>query len=291
MSLLADEPFGTVDSMEELFAIAAAMEQVAIDGYSALAARMRHENQPDLAAVFDRLVAEESAHLANVDHWSKAVLGKAPDDSTAGWDPGASFDDEGADQIAPELLSAYRAFSIAVRNEERAFAFWTYLAAKAGSDALRAACEQMAREELGHIATLRRERRRAFHAQGGPRTRWTTIALEQRLAELLSDAAAKSGAEWMAVHADGARRRSGALLDRPLGDRPLPLAHSPEGAGDRMLPCAELLLDCYLDLAERLPSQDDRDRAQVFAAEVLGTLQAIRSVAPAARASGRGAGQ
>ena len=65
----------------------------------------------------------------------------------------------------PRLLSAYRALSMAVRNEERAFAFWSYVAAHAGDADIRHAAETMAHEELGHVATLRRERRSAFHAE------------------------------------------------------------------------------------------------------------------------------
>ena len=273
MSLLTSEPYGSVDSMEELFAIAAEMEQAAIDGYSSLALRMRRENRPDLAEVFDRLVEEERMHRVNVDRWSDEVTGKAPDKSRLGWDPGPSFDDEGAGMVAPELLSAYRAFAIAVRNEERAFAFWSYLAARAGSAELQAACEQMAREELGHVATLRRERRRAFHLEksapaGG--ADFTPEALERRLAELLD---AEGGLEH---HAASARERAGALLVAPLGDSPLLKQVQTEASG-RLLPCTELLFECYLDLAERLPSQEERDRAQAFAAQLLDCLSAVRA--------------
>jgi len=279
MSALTSEPYGTVDSMAELFAIAAEMEQAAIDGYSSLAARMRREQRPELAEVFDRLVDEETMHRANVDHWSRAVVGTPPDRSALGWDPGPSFDDEGIGVVAPELLSAYRAFAVAVRNEERAFAFWTHLAAHAGSAELRAACEQMAREELGHVATLRRERRRAFHlrktAPAAGATRWTLPALEHRLAELLRGAAA-TPAGSAERHAGAAEKRAGALLARPLGHSPL-LEHVSADAAERLLPCTELLFECYLDLAERLPSEEERGRAQTFAAQLLDCLSAVRS--------------
>lgn len=284
MSLLASEPYGNVDSMEQLFAIAAEMEQAAIDGYSRLAERMRRENRPELAEVFDHLVDEEKTHRENVDHWSNAVIGKAPDRSVLGWDPGPSFDDEGAGAIAPELLSGYRAFAIAVRNEERAFAFWSYLAARAGSDELRAACEQMAREELAHVETLRRERRRAFHVQrsatSATATGWTAEALERRLADLLSDAAGRPGAVGLERYAAEAGERAAALRVAPLGESPL-LAHVPADAAERLLPCTELLFEYYLDLAERLPSQEERDRAQAFAAQLLDCLSAVRDDAAA----------
>lgn len=282
MPMLTHEPYGSVDSMEELFAIAAEMEQAAIDGYSRLAERMRREHRPDLADVFDGLVGEERAHLANIEHWSNAVLGKAPDKSVLGWDPRVSFDDEGAGAIAPELLSAYKAFAIAVRNEERAFAFWSYLAAQAGSGALRAACEDMAREELAHVATLRRERRRAFHARRNEpvstATGWAPATLERRLADLLRSAAGKPGAQGLERYIAEAGARADALSLAPLGDSPL-LAHVSTDAAERLLPCTELLFEYYLDMAERLSSQEERDRAQAFAAQLLDCLSAARAIA------------
>ena len=48
------------------------------------------------------------------------------------------------------------------QNKERAFAFYTYVAAEAGSPGIRALAEDSARDELEHAAFLRRERRRAF---------------------------------------------------------------------------------------------------------------------------------
>ena len=280
MSRLTSEPIGTVESMAQLFAIAAAMEQAAIDGYTKLANHMREENRLDLAEVFDRLIAEERDHLANVTRWSNAVTGAPPDRSLAGWDPQASFDDEDADIIAPELLSAYRAFSIAVRNEERAFSFWSYLAAQTSAGELRAAAEQMAREELEHVATLRRERRRAFHAQressAATTQRWTLEALERRLAELVDAIARTASLDELTACAVEAGARADALADAPLDDSPM-LRRIPEAATERALPCAELVLECYLDLSERLDSQDDRDRAQTSAAQLLQCLSAIRN--------------
>ena len=69
--------------------------------------------------------------------------------------------------------------------------------------------------------------------------------------------------------------RADALAHAPLGDSPL-LARIPNAATERAAPCAELLLEGYLDLSERLDSQDDRDRAQAAAAQLLQCLSAIR---------------
>ena len=81
MPRLESEPSMSVDSLEELFAIAQAMEQEAVAGYQELARRMHRENRPGLAAVFERLVAEETMHLGNVSQWSRRLTGKEPDPS------------------------------------------------------------------------------------------------------------------------------------------------------------------------------------------------------------------
>jgi rubrerythrin len=283
MSLLKSEPFAAVTSMDELLAIAYAMEQEAIDGYSKLADHMRRENRPAMVAVFERLVGEESRHLGNVVHWSEKVSGRRPDLARLQWEPADTFDDEGAGSIAPELLSAYRVFAMAVRNEERAFLFWTYVAAQTDQDQLRRAAEQMAHEELGHLTTLRRERRRAFHAEQDAKPRAPALdlpELEMRLATLLEAAAAKDSrteASSLEELAREARERSSGIVQRPFGPSPL-LSNgvAPEVSG-RIAPLCELLLDCYLDFGERLPDQDGRSRAQQFAAGAVRCRSALRT--------------
>lgn len=285
MPILKAEPFAGVETMDELLGIAYAMEQEAIAGYSALAARMRQENEPELAAVFDRLVEEESRHLGNVVGWSEKISGKAPDLGNVRWELAPTFDDEGAGTVAPELLSAYRAFSMAVRNEERAFVFWTYVAAQTDRQPLREAAERMAHEELGHLATLRRERRRAFHTERPsilPTAEERDLAvLERRLAEHLEAAAsaATDDAAPLAEQARRARERSDSLARKPLGDSPLLRGGVAADVAARMVPLCELLLDCYLDFAERLPEESERNRAQAFAAGTIQCRSALRHLA------------
>src|SRR5437868_944502 len=101
-----------------------------------------------------------------VAQWSRRKSGKAPDPSEVRWELPATFDEETAGELAGSALATpYRALSMAVRNEERAFALWTYIAAQAEDPAIRQAAETMAREELEHVSLLRRARRRAYHAQ------------------------------------------------------------------------------------------------------------------------------
>ncbi|RVL56867.1 ferritin-like domain-containing protein [Sinorhizobium meliloti] len=264
-------------SMTELLSFARAMEQEAVDGYIALAARMRAEERPDLAAVVDGLVAEEEGHLGKVDQW----LGEgAPEPISL---PEPLFDDEGAGVVAPELLTSYRAFSMAVRNEERAFVFWTYAAAHAPSEEIRQAAERLAREELGHVATLRRERRRAFHemrhAEAGS-VREDLPTLEGRLSELLiriPAAALGDTAERLRGLANEAQERATALIAMPPGETPL-LQHVPGNVTGRLVALCEFLLDCYLDLAEHESTEAARARMQRFASDIIRCLYAAREL-------------
>ena len=284
MSLLKSEPFAAVRSMEELLAIAFRMEEEAIENYTELAERMRREGRPDMIPVFEHLRNEEDGHLKNVVEWSHRISGSGPDLANLKWVPAETFDDEGAGAIAPELLSAYRAFSTAVRNEERAFLFWTYVAAQADQETLRQSAEQMAREELGHLAVLRRERRAAFHAERGARNGNGPAelpSLELRFSDLLQNAAGRgAGAEdSFRAPIEEARIRSAALARSPLGATPLLTHGVPQEVASRLVPLCELLLDCYLDLGDHLPEEEARARVQGYAAELIRCRAAIRAVA------------
>jgi rubrerythrin len=90
------------------------------------------------------------------------LLGHAPRSIEVGWDLPPTYDE---DEARGATLSAYQALAFAVRNEERAFGFYTYVAAEAQNPAIRALAESLARDELQHAAMLRHHRRRAFHAQ------------------------------------------------------------------------------------------------------------------------------
>ena len=268
-----------VASMNELLALARSMEQEAIDGYIALARRMQEMGQPDLACVFEALITEEKGHLGKVNEW-QASTGQ-PKSATV-HPPEVQFDDEGAGIIAPEMLSAYRAFSMAVRNEERAFVFWTYVAAHAKSAEIAKAAERMAHEELGHVSKLRSERRRAFHLE----RRTTTYAakadlamLETRLANqlqaLAADAETANSSRLQAL-AGQARIRAEQLVQTPFSSTPL-LEAVPDRAVEQVLPLCELLADCYIDLGQTAPDEMQRDRAQRSAAEMIHCLRGVRT--------------
>ncbi|MBM6583013.1 ferritin family protein [Microvirga sp. BT689] len=288
MSLLKSEPVDTVKSLEELFAIAAAMEQEAATRYAEIAARMRQEGDPALAEVFERLSADEQGHLDSVVHWSQKTKGQAPDPARIRWVAPETFDDEGVATAHPRLLSAYRALSMAVRNEERAFAFWSYVAAHAKTAEVRQAAETMAHEELGHVATLRRERRQAFHAgrrhaDGNPENRGREVgqpALERRLADLLEAVAAGAPVperSHLGQLAGEARRLADELDGYPVA---LGGTIAAEAVPDDPVALAELLTERYLEAGDTLQDEEALHQVQAMAGSAIARLAWLRNDLP-----------
>jgi rubrerythrin len=263
-------------SLDKLLAMAGSMESQAIRAYEALAARMRVQGRPDLAEVFDSLVSEEKEHLAKVDEWAHAsARGDVPYDEDM---PDDLFQDEGAATVAPELLSAYRAFSTAVRNEERAFAFWTYVSAHAKSAEIKDAAERMAREELGHVSTLRRERRKAFHAEraAGPGDQPSLLSLEQSLGGKLEAMSAVEGGD----HAVGeCLEQSRERMRRAAMKEPKVAPPYRIGAVEAIEPLAlaEYLLDWYIEIGDKTGSEQEAEQARAHAAQMIACLRAIRA--------------
>lgn len=148
-------------SPEELFAVAAALEREAATRYRALSARMLRQGDTAMAAQFDLLAGMEDRHADDVARRGQQALSHAPAIRSAGWELPPTFDEE---EARGATLSPYQALAFAVRNEERAFVFYTYVAAETEDPEVRALAEDLARDELEHAALLRRHRRRAFHS-------------------------------------------------------------------------------------------------------------------------------
>jgi rubrerythrin len=150
--------------------VAAALEAAALRRYQRLATWWAAEGEAELAALFARLAEMEARHAT--------VFGPIRDETAL--PPPAAGEDEAVWQSA--LLTPYRALSLAVRAEERAFASYADIAAHAATPDLRAQAEDLAREELEHAAILRRARRAAFHSERPFATPLPTdmVALEQQ---------------------------------------------------------------------------------------------------------------
>jgi rubrerythrin len=282
MALLKREPFAPVRSLAELFALAHGMEREAAERYGELAERMRSLGNPKLAAAFERLAADERRHVESVAGLSIAETGSPPQPSQVRWPPPETLDFEGVDAAAPPLVTEYRVLSVAVRNEERAFTFWAYVAAQADSAAVREAAERMARIELEHVALLRRRRRRAYHLEERKRAR--AVAPENRILERrLADECERRARETegdvsakLAEIAAEARRTADDLEDAGL-PQPTGATAAPT---DGLLPLAEVLVDRYLEAAELAKEEATVARAQSLAEAAIARLTWLRSLPP-----------
>lgn len=165
---LARDPGVERVTLPLLVGVATAVEDESVRRYEALAAEMARRGNAATAAAFRAMLGEERRHVDAVAHWA-AALGEAapagaathfewllPADLSTSWD-----------EIAGSaLLTPYRAFAIAVDNEQRAFALYSYLAAAAADEPRVAAeAERLAHEELRHAALMRRWRRQAYHRE------------------------------------------------------------------------------------------------------------------------------
>jgi len=280
--LLKGEPAGSLQSLDELFALANAMEQESASKYDDLAADMQRQNKPDLAAVFAQLAAAEREHVDSVARWSQSRLGRAPDPALVRWEAPETFDRETAAEImTSRLMTPYRALSMAVRNEERAFAFWSYVAGFAEDPEIKQTAEAMAREELGHVATLRKERRRAYHSEDnkmraveqGNVGQVDAAALERRLAGQLADLKRRVEGE--------AANRARELLQETT-------RMSAQAAGIGRFPAnleqcdaqtiAEALADAYLEGAENSVDPGRLESMQALAGYAIARLAWLRAL-------------
>ena len=155
-----------VKTASDLMSIALQAEREAIRRYTDLSHKMQDANNEAAAALFIRLIAEEQEHERLLLQWmSKENIVENPDIGPVKWrDPNISttYDNDARD---PSYSSPYRALAFAVHNEEIAFRFYTHVAANSDKKDIREYAETLAREELGHAALLRAERRRAYHAE------------------------------------------------------------------------------------------------------------------------------
>jgi rubrerythrin len=150
-----------LDSVEELLALAEALERQAAARYRGLSARMNRQGDTALATQFEALARMEDRHAGEVADRAQSLLGRAAGSTRVDWELPPTYDE---DEARGAALGAYQALAFAVRNEERAFAFYTYVAAAAEHPDVRALAETLAREELEHASILRRHRRRAFRS-------------------------------------------------------------------------------------------------------------------------------
>lgn len=164
-SLLRDDPDIDVVDMPTLVGIAKAIEDEAVRRYGFLADLMESRGELSTAAAFRVMQEEEQSHVKAVDRWATSVGEPSVSAEDFAWQLPADLSSSWEEVAGSALLTPYRAFALAVENEERAFSFYAYLAAHAENEQIRAEAEKLGGEELRHAALLRKWRRRAYHRE------------------------------------------------------------------------------------------------------------------------------
>src|SRR5690606_23077900 len=164
-SLLGRDPGIESVSMPALVGIAASIERESVRRYAALAATMERRGELATAAAFRVMLEDERAHADAVARWAESLGEPIPEPGTFSWQLPPDLSDAWDETAGSALLTPYRAFAIAVDNEQRAFALYSYLAARATDPRVRLEAERLGIEELRHAALTRRWRREAWHRQ------------------------------------------------------------------------------------------------------------------------------
>jgi rubrerythrin len=288
MTSLKAEPSGPVRSLDEFFAVAHAMESDAVARYCETARLLRQQGAGNLAAVFEGLAQTERGHVDQVNAWAEHRGATPPAKTALPWAVPDTHDALPDEMAQSKLLTPYRALASAVRHEERAFAFWTYVSAHAQRADVKEAAERMALEELEHVSILRRERRRAFHSERqssaaptAPVALISLAPLERGLASFIEQhPAAAAGREFASTIAADARRAAD-TLERiaASGSLVLSLPNIPSGSHDDPIAVSEYLAEAYLRFAKAATDPDMLATTQALAGIAVYRLATLRSAA------------
>ncbi|MGE0649315.1 MAG: ferritin family protein [Alphaproteobacteria bacterium] len=290
-----------------LLALALTLEREAARRYDTLAARMASYGNIEAAELFASLAAEERHHQTAVERLL-AIQGSIADTATPPSAPPEAIAPEAeADAGGPHLMTPFRALRLATDAEQRAFQYYIDIAAHATDDALRRQAEELANEELEHLARIRKERRRAWHAErrgSGSltlpiRSIATTDTLLARARAIESEARAElvalasllptkegSAAAFLAEEAgreDDLLKtlalKSPSLTAAGMTDTPSPSHSRPlKNAQEALLVAlasAEQAIDTYLAIAEQSPREDVLELAQWLAECAMQRLKRI----------------
>ncbi|UZE50504.1 hypothetical protein ONR75_07395 [Rhodopseudomonas sp. P2A-2r] len=290
--LLTNEPPASVKSAAELYAIAFEQAETAARRYGELATT-GDESFKLVRSVFVILEQRELQRARALSLACVALLNKHPDPADLKWAPSDLVPAEELSELAGSSLSTpYGAWALAVRHRERGFVFWTYVAALAEDDAVRAAAESMAREALNDGNELRRERRLAWRherhlsAGDGLQDKSSEIPLAALLESLLlkdivawsQDLPAIERGHLLAVTGGDLTERL--PVPAPMRDM-APDSDTIEDIRCRAIRRAEQLSSIYLDEADHAQDQPQLELALKLAAHAITRLADLRTMAAA----------
>jgi hypothetical protein len=136
----------------------------------------------------------------------------------------------------------------------------------------------MAREELGHVSTLRRERRKAFHAEKDERGGVEVdLGIVEREFRQKLEGMGEGGANAVAQFLREADERAEQIVTRDFKAGPPYRIGSIERLG--ALALAEYLLDWYIKIGDEARTEIDAASARLFAGQMVNCIRVARGVA------------
>lgn len=139
-----------LNSVEEFFAQALAIEMEATERYTLLADQMEVHNNREIAEIFRKMALIEAEHRDEVARRASGALvgGRPANFSWTGPEGPETLDLEDVHY----LMTPHRALSLARFNEQRAVEYFEAIAAAATDPEIAAFAAEMAAEERSHVA-------------------------------------------------------------------------------------------------------------------------------------------
>ena len=146
------------EHVKDLLETAQKIEIGAAERYREYAEIADTEN-PEIAALFNRLAEEEQKHEECVIQLAEEASVNLPDSPA----PDQQTPSSENENTTPDNNSLYKILAAAVEREDLAFEIYSQIAASSNNDDVCHYAERLAKEELGHASLLRAMRRRVYY--------------------------------------------------------------------------------------------------------------------------------
>jgi len=142
-----------IETAEELYAHAIAIEREAAERYSELAERMADLGNTAVAEIFDTLASVEGRHLRSLQERTEGMALPQLDADAYRW-LGAGAPETVARELVFRVMTPRSALTVALGAEKRAQAFFEHVLMTAADSALRQLAHEMALDEAGHVSLI-----------------------------------------------------------------------------------------------------------------------------------------
>jgi len=155
-----------VSSLKELFEFSQALAADTLRRYEQLEIEMKRCHNPEVAALFNELADLERGHSSELESWARDNGVASEGGAETDWRLPADnrlLSEEIAENLY--LMTSYRALRLAVYNRERAFDYFSQIAAATDDVAIREKAEALAHGALEDVVELRLRRRQAYRSR------------------------------------------------------------------------------------------------------------------------------